>query len=146
MTRRIWNLSIERISFMFIIPCIVNQFQKNSNKMALLYSILLIPVSPSTCSDSSTMTAGHTLFINTRCCKYSLIELLMMGDCATRNTQRDLQELIKYCTRVSSCWNFFGRENKVTNITHDVRYIIINCRIQLSGRHPDYNVIAEGLY
>jgi hypothetical protein len=34
---------------MFIIPCIVNQFPKNSNKMTLLYSILLIPVSRSIC-------------------------------------------------------------------------------------------------
>jgi hypothetical protein len=39
-----------------------------------------------TSSDSSTTTDGHTLFINTRCCKYSLIELLMMGDCFTQNT------------------------------------------------------------
>jgi hypothetical protein len=36
-------------------------------------------------NDSSTTTAGHTPFVNTRCCKYSLIEFLMMGDCFTRN-------------------------------------------------------------
>jgi hypothetical protein len=38
--------------------------------------------------------------------KYSLIELLMMGDCFARNMYSDLQELIKYSTRVPSCWNF----------------------------------------
>jgi hypothetical protein len=27
----------------------------------------------------------HLVFINTRCCKYSLIELLVMGDCFARN-------------------------------------------------------------
>jgi hypothetical protein len=35
-------------------------------------------------SDSSTTTAGHILFVNTRCCKYSLIELLMMDECFNR--------------------------------------------------------------
>jgi hypothetical protein len=34
-------------SFMLIIPCIVNQFLKSSNKMTLLYSILLFPASRS---------------------------------------------------------------------------------------------------
>jgi hypothetical protein len=90
--------------------------------MTLLYSVLF----PATCStyfgwnihplsgarlnciysDSSTTTAGHTLFVNTICCKYSSIELLMMGECFTRNMKSILQE-IKHCTRVSSCWNFF---------------------------------------
>jgi hypothetical protein len=66
-------------------PRNTKQFQKKSNKVTLLYSILLIAVSRSTCfgrnshpssgarlnciysmcSDSSTTTAGHTLFINT---------------------------------------------------------------------------------
>jgi hypothetical protein len=44
-----WISMSSIVDFMFIIPCIVNQFQKKSNKMALLYSILLIPVSRSTC-------------------------------------------------------------------------------------------------
>jgi hypothetical protein len=35
--------------------------------------------------NSSTTTAGHTLFVNTRCCKYNLIERLMMGEFLTRN-------------------------------------------------------------
>jgi hypothetical protein len=34
---------------MLIIPCIVNQFQKSSNKMTLLYSILLFTASRSIC-------------------------------------------------------------------------------------------------
>jgi hypothetical protein len=34
----------------------------------------------------------------------------MMGECFTRNMYNDLQEIIKYCTRVSSCWKFFGIE------------------------------------
>jgi hypothetical protein len=36
---------------------------------------------------------------NTRCCEYSLIELLMMGVGYARNMQSDLQEIIKYCTK-----------------------------------------------
>jgi hypothetical protein len=82
---------------------------KKSQRDDTLYSILLFPVSRSTCfglnprpssgarlncihsiwswtvsSDSSTTTARHTLF-NTRCCEYSLIELLMMGVGYARN-------------------------------------------------------------
>jgi hypothetical protein len=37
------------VFFMLIILCIVNQFQKSSNKMTHLYSILLFPASRSTC-------------------------------------------------------------------------------------------------
>jgi hypothetical protein len=48
------------------------------------------------------------LFVNTICCKYSLIELLMMGESCTRNMYSDLQQIIKYCTRVSPCWNRIG--------------------------------------
>jgi hypothetical protein len=36
-------------------------------------------------SDSPTTTEGHRLFATTRCCNYSLLELLMMGECFTRN-------------------------------------------------------------
>jgi hypothetical protein len=39
-----------------------------------------------------------------------------------------------------------NRENNVTNILYDIRYNTINFRIQLTRRHSDYNVIAEGLY
>jgi hypothetical protein len=31
-------------------------------------------------SDSPTTTEGHRLFATTRCCNYSLFELLMMGE------------------------------------------------------------------
>jgi hypothetical protein len=58
-------------------------------------------------ADSPTTTEGHRLFVTTRCCNYSLFELLMMGECFTRNIYSRLQG-IKYCTRkVSSCWNIF---------------------------------------
>jgi hypothetical protein len=36
-------------------------------------------------SDSPTTTEGHILAVITRCCNYSLFELLMMGECFTRN-------------------------------------------------------------
>jgi hypothetical protein len=36
-------------------------------------------------SDSSTTTAGHTPFVNARCCEYSLIELPMVGVGYARN-------------------------------------------------------------
>jgi hypothetical protein len=36
-------------------------------------------------SDSSRTTARRILFVTTRCCNYSLFELLMMGECFTRN-------------------------------------------------------------
>jgi hypothetical protein len=80
--------------------------KKNSNKMTLLYSISLIPVkslymlrakqSPIIRS-SIKLFLQHLVFINkvwpavvvdesyTRNCKYSFIELLMMGDCFARN-------------------------------------------------------------
>jgi hypothetical protein len=45
--------------------------------------------------NSSTTTAGHTPFVNPRCCEYSLIELLMMGVGYARNMYSDLQEIIK---------------------------------------------------
>jgi hypothetical protein len=48
-----YNYGLQRenvkINFRLIIPCIVNQFQKSSNKMTLLYSILLFPASRCTC-------------------------------------------------------------------------------------------------
>jgi hypothetical protein len=36
-------------------------------------------------SDAPTTTEGHRLFATTRYCNYSLFELLMMGECFTRN-------------------------------------------------------------
>jgi uncharacterized membrane protein len=47
---------------------------------------------------------------------------------------------------VPSDMELVNTETKATNIIHDVRYNTINCRIHLSRRHSDYNVIAEGLY
>jgi hypothetical protein len=47
--------------FMLICPCIVNQFLKMFQQ-------------------------DLWLFVTTRCCNYSLFELLMMGECFTRNT------------------------------------------------------------
>jgi hypothetical protein len=49
-------------------------------------------------SDSPTTTEGHRLSVTTRCCNYSLFELLMMGERFTRNMQSRLQG-IKYCTK-----------------------------------------------
>jgi hypothetical protein len=49
--------------------------------------------------DSYTTTAGHTPFVNPRCCEYSLIELLMKGVGFARNMYSDLQEIIKYYTK-----------------------------------------------
>jgi hypothetical protein len=58
-------------------------------------------------SDSPTTSDVHRLFAATRCCNYSLFELLMMGESFTRNMHSRLQG-IKYCTKkVSSCWNIF---------------------------------------
>jgi hypothetical protein len=62
-------------------------------------------------SDSSTTTAGHLLFVTTRCCKYSLFELLMMGECFTRNMLSCLQG-IKYCTKSVILLEHFKVENK----------------------------------
>jgi hypothetical protein len=39
-------------------------------------------------------------FVTTRCCNYSLFELLMIGECFTRNMYSLLQG-IKYCTKKS---------------------------------------------
>jgi hypothetical protein len=84
----------------------VPTFLKKIQRDDTLYSTLLFPVSRSICfgrnrrpssgarlncihsiwgSDSSTTTAGHTPFVNPRCCEYSLIELLMMGVGYARN-------------------------------------------------------------
>jgi hypothetical protein len=62
---------------------------------------------------SSTTTAGRILFVTTRWCNYSLFELLIIGECFTRNIKSCLQG-IKYCTKVSSCWNNL-------TLTHDAR-------------------------
>jgi hypothetical protein len=61
---------------MLISPCIVNQFLKMFQ---------------------------HTdiLSLTTRCCNYSLFELLMVGECFTRNMYSRLQG-IKYCTKKSA--------------------------------------------
>jgi hypothetical protein len=61
---------------------------RSSIKLYLQHLVLTNSVGPAVVvdeSDSSTKTAGPTLSVNTRCCKYSLIELLMMGECFTRN-------------------------------------------------------------
>jgi hypothetical protein len=49
-------------------------------------------------SDSSMTTAGRIVFVTTRCCNYSLFELLMMGEHFTQNMESSLQR-IKYCTK-----------------------------------------------
>jgi hypothetical protein len=38
-------------------------------------------------SDSPMTTAGRILFVTTRCCNYSLFELLMLGECFTQNVE-----------------------------------------------------------
>jgi hypothetical protein len=57
-----------------------------------------VDCSDSTVSDSPTTTEGHILSVTTGCCNYSLFELLMMGECFTRNMYSCLQG-IKYCTK-----------------------------------------------
>jgi hypothetical protein len=49
-------------------------------------------------SDSPMKMEGHILSVTTRCCNYSLLELLMMGEYFTRNMYSGLQG-IKYCTK-----------------------------------------------
>jgi hypothetical protein len=121
-------------------------FLKSSNKMTLLYSILF-PASYCTCfgrnihpssgtrlaciysiwcwqkvcdlPSSSTTTAGHTL--STPDAVNSLIEFLMMGECFARNMYSSLQD-IKYCTRVSSCWNFLELIRDARNDEHKIKY------------------------
>jgi hypothetical protein len=69
----------------------------------------------------------------------------------TKITKLEFFNFNLFCVRLihrlydPSDMELVNTENKVTNI-HDVRYNTINFRIQLSRRHSDYNVIAEGLY
>jgi hypothetical protein len=55
---------------------------RSSIKLYLQHLVLINRVWPAVVVDESEL---GTLFINTRCSKYSLIELLMMGDSFTQN-------------------------------------------------------------
>jgi hypothetical protein len=82
---------------------------RSSNKLSLHLVV-------TNSSDSSKKTAGHILSVTTRCSNYSLFELLMTGECFTRNMYSCLQE-IKYCTKVSSCWKIlkFSKNTQTSN-------------------------------
>jgi hypothetical protein len=72
-----------------------------------------------------TTTAGHTLFINTRCCEYSLIELLMMGVGYARNMYSDWQEIIKYCTKCHLVGTFLKLIHDARNDKHKITNLLI---------------------
>jgi hypothetical protein len=48
----------------------------------------------------------YKLFATTRSCNYTLFELLMMGECFTRNMYSRLQG-IKYCTKSAILLEYF---------------------------------------
>jgi hypothetical protein len=57
---------------------------RSSIKLYLQHLVLTNRAWPAVVVDEFRLT-GHRLFVNTRCCKYSLIELLMMVESFTRN-------------------------------------------------------------
>jgi hypothetical protein len=77
-------------------------------------------------SDSPTTTEGHRLFATTRCCNYSLFELLMMGECFIRNMYSRLQG-IKYCTK--KC-HFIG-----TFLKNELKLIVSTVYINIKKSH-----------
>jgi hypothetical protein len=104
-----------KLLFMLISPCIVNQFLKMFQQDDTFFGQYFIPCKR--LYDPPTTTEGHRLFVTTRCCNYSLFELLMMGECFTRNMWSSLQG-IKYCTKkVSSFWNIFKKIKKKTSFS-----------------------------
>jgi hypothetical protein len=103
---------------------------RKSQRDDTLYSNLLFPVSRSTCfgrnprpssgarlncnhsicvdsSDSSTTTAGHTPFVNPRCCEYSLNRAPDDGCMFHPKHVERLTGNNKMLYKVSSLWDFF---------------------------------------
>jgi hypothetical protein len=73
---------------MLICQCIVNQFLKmfqQYDTFFVQYFITRKRLYMFRVKHSPIIRSSNKLFITTRCCNYSLFELLMMGECFTRN-------------------------------------------------------------